>query len=250
MMQSGRGIMLGIGAVLALAGEARAQTQLLAGVVKDSLGTPIGAAAVSIGAEVTRTEGDGTFVIALPRADSITVSVRRLGFQQVTFTLSTAEAAGNTIEVVMHFFAQSLSAVEVQEREFRAMTILRNFDERRENGLGVYLSREYIESRNTSRLADLLRNQRGVVIGRGGDIRFARQGGRACVPDVYVDGQFTPGLPLSAVFPADVEGIELYSGLSQLPAEFMRAGRFNCGALVLWTRRPIVTQTQQQSKKP
>ena len=250
MMHRGRCSPLGIIAFLALAGSAQAQTRLLSGVVKDSLGVPIYSAAIAIGADVVRTDSSGTFVVSLPRTDSVTIHVRRIGFEQVTFALSVDEAIGNRIEVVLNAIAQNLSAVEVQELEFRAMTILRNFDERRKTGLGVYITREDIERRNTHDVVELLRGQRGVTVDRGGDVRFVRQASRACTPDVYVDGQFTPGLPLTTVLAQDVEGIEVYSGISQLPAEFMRPGKFNCGAIVLWSRRPIVLQTQQKAQTP
>lgn len=246
MMHRGRSLLLAVAALAALAGPARSQTRLFAGVVKDSVGAPIFAAAVSIGADVVRTDSAGTFVIALPRADSVAVTIRRLGFEQVAFTLSTDEAAANTIEIVMNSLAAKLSAVEVEEMEVRSMTILRNFDERVRSGLGVYITRDAIEKRNTSQVTDLLRGQRGVTVDKG-VVRFARQQGRACAPDVYVDGQYAPGLPLEALHPEDVEGIEVYSGISQIPAEFVRNGRFNCGAIVFWSRRPIVVQSKQKA---
>jgi outer membrane receptor protein involved in Fe transport len=60
-------------------------------------------------------------------------------------------------------------------------------------------------------------------------------GGRAVV-GVYVDGFRVPGDPgdaLSMINAADVEGIEVYRGPSELPAEFMSD---DCAAIVIWTR--------------
>ena len=37
----------------------------------------------------------------------------------------------------------------------------------------------------------------------------------------------------------EIEGIELYSGIATLPPEFSRPNRVSCGAIVIWTRRPI-----------
>ena len=250
MMHRGRLSVLGIVAVAAVATGAGAQTRLLAGVVKDSVGFPVYAAAVTIGPETVRTDSVGTFVISLPRQDSIVVHVRRLGYEAVTFELATSEAAGNTIEIVLNSLAQKLRAVDVEEMEMRSQTILRNFDERRRTGLGVYLTRDYIDQRNTSQMVDLLRGQRGVVVERGGSVRFARHQGRACAPDVYIDGQYLPGFDIRSVTPQDVEGVEVYSGLSQLPAEFIRPGQFSCGAIVFWSRRPIVEQSKTKAPSP
>ena len=83
MMHRGRSTLLALAALVATAGPALTQTRLLSGVVKDSVGEPIFAAAISIGAEVVRTDSAGTFVIALPRADSVSVTIRRLGFERL-----------------------------------------------------------------------------------------------------------------------------------------------------------------------
>jgi len=53
---------------------------------------------------------------------------------------------------------------------------------------------------------------------------------------VYVDGFKVlgdPGEALSMINPADVEAIEVYRGVSELPAEFMSD---DCAAIVIWTK--------------
>ncbi len=242
--------------MFALAGESLAQTRLLSGVVRDSLGAPIVAASVALNDEATRTDSAGTFVLVLPRTDSVTVVIRRLGYEQVIFTLSTDDAAGNNVEVMLNQVAHALGSVEVQGMEVRASTMLRNFDERRAQGLGRFITREQIEKRNPSQLSHMLRDQAGLIVEppRGGltPIRFAMYQSRSCQPAIFVDGQYAAGIDINTVHPFDIEGVEIYRALATVPPEFIRAGgagRF-CGAIAIWTKRPIVLQSVEKTKKP
>jgi hypothetical protein len=69
------------------------------------------------------------------------------------------------------------------------------------------------------------------------DVRVAVRGHR-CAPAVWVDR--TPwriGNPLTAIPGADLEAVEVYRGIGEIPSEF--AGRGDrCGAVVVWTRKP------------
>ena len=62
-------------------------------------------------------------------------------------------------------------------------------------------------------------------------------GARACIPNMFVHG-----MPYSGNiddFNADeIEAIEVYVGISELPAELNTMGRPLCAAIVIWTRSP------------
>jgi hypothetical protein len=53
---------------------------------------------------------------------------------------------------------------------------------------------------------------------------------------------FVHGLPYSGMlddFNADdIEALEVYVGISEIPPEFDKNGRGICGAIVVWTRDP------------
>lgn len=112
-----------------------------------------------------------------------------------------------------------------------------DFERRRLTGRGQYLAREEIERSGVSSLQDAMRGLRGVNIDCGGGhgcvIRMARAPMR-CHPeyivDERVDNTFGPSTPIR-----DIEGIEVYTGPSDVPGEF--AGRTaGCGVIVVWTR--------------
>lgn len=112
-----------------------------------------------------------------------------------------------------------------------------DFERRRQNGRGQYVTREEIEKAGFTSLQDATRGLRGVNLDCGGGsgcaIRMARAPMR-CSPeyivDERVDNQFGPSTAIR-----DIEGIEVYAGPSDVPGEFggLNAG---CGVIVIWTR--------------
>lgn len=112
-----------------------------------------------------------------------------------------------------------------------------DFERRRQNGRGQYLVREDIMKAGFASLQDAMRGLRGVNIDCGGGLGCSIRMSRApmrCTPeyivDERVDNHFGPATPIG-----DIEGIEVYTGPSDVPGEF--AGRnAGCGVIVIWTR--------------
>ena len=168
--------------------------------------------------------------------------VRGHGFPStlVIVALTRGEAMSRVIEldstIVGRTRAQSLPATEVIAARPPTPRYV-DFERRRLSGRGQYLVREEIEKAAFSSLQDAMRGLRGVSVDCGGGsgcaIRMARAPLR-CSPeyiiDERVDNQFGPYTPIR-----DVEGIEVYTGPSDVPGEF--AGRnAGCGVIVIWTR--------------
>ena len=121
------------------------------------------------------------------------------------------------------------------------------FYERRERGFGRFFTRLEIEERNPIEFTDLMRGVPGVLLTQVGlsswHIEFSRagQGFKRCAsPLIYLDGIFVGGANRyvdlnSLVHPDQLEGIEIYKGLAQVPARFGRSGNA-CGVIVIWTR--------------
>jgi hypothetical protein len=221
------------------------QTGSMVGTVKDSLGRPVVDAELQVGNTTARTDTLGRYYIAFPRTDSITVHVRRMGFERVTFTVSAQYVADNTVEIRLRQVAQTLAEVQVEDRAPRSRTEMKGFDYRRANATGVFLTHEQIKSRGTEDLSNILRGERGieVVRTRGGrqTVRFAQWRGKpGCEPQIWVDGQLARGAGIDDFPASSIEAIELYDGPSTTPGEFIRGPNINCGSIVLWTRVPLL----------
>ena len=231
--------------ILSVAG---AQTLSVVGVVRDSAGAPVQSAEVSILGRRASSDSLGRFYLSLPQADSLSVQVRRLGYESLSFSVTAKDVTDNTLDVVLRRVAEALESVEVSAMSERAKTGLRGFDDRRATGVGVFVTRQEIEKRNATWLADVLRTARGVVMSRNHQLRFTNYQAKNCNPMVWMDGQQARGLSLDAVSAMDVEGVELYQSVSTTPPEFRRANQqTECGTIVIWTKRP---RLELQRRKP
>src|SRR5690348_1018599 len=123
-----------LAALIALPLIAAAQTPSIIGVVRDSAGVPIMSAEVSVLGRRASTDSLGRFYLSYPAADSMTVSVRRLGFESVSFSVTAADVKDNSLDIVLRKVAATLDAVNVTEMEERSKTALKGYDERRAKG--------------------------------------------------------------------------------------------------------------------
>jgi len=141
----------------------------------------------------------------------------------------------------------------VARSESTRRPILADFDDRVDSGFGWYFTRDDIEEIRPTMVSDLLGRVPGVRLessGRGNyrrTVTMARSsgvgpGGGPCPVQIYLDGRLmTRGnvmeIPVdNLVTPEVVEGIEVYRGLSTVPAEFLTPSS-RCGVVAIWTRR-------------
>jgi hypothetical protein len=110
-----------------------------------------------------------------------------------------------------------------------------DFERRRETGRGQYLTRDDLEKGNYGSLQDAMRTLRGVKFACAGSQCVAQmtRAPLGCFPDYVVDERvdntFGPTIPIR-----DIQGIEVYSGASDVPGEFAGANA-GCGVVVIWT---------------
>ncbi len=132
--------------------------------------------------------------------------------------------------------AQRLGGVTVAATASKGLRF-RDFERRRVTGRGQYLTSEEIEKGGYYNLQDAVRNMRGVSVSCGGGNGCFIQMARApmgCRPeyivDERVDNSFGPQVAIR-----DIEGIEVYTGPSDVAGEFAGANS-GCGVVVIWTK--------------
>ncbi len=175
------------------------------------------------------------------RAGIVRFQVRAQGYPLTTFTvaLTNGERMERDIELVIGASRDSAQVLQGVQVEVEAPLGRRfaDFERRKANGRGHYLTRTQIEAMGASNLQDALRGLRGVNVecasGTGCQIRMARAPMR-CNPeyiiDERVDNEFGPYVAVR-----DIEALEVYTGPSDVPGEF--AGRrAGCGVVVIWTK--------------
>jgi hypothetical protein len=226
--------------------DAQSARRELVGVVRDQNGIAVEGATVEIRGAAAKTDAKGTFQLFTGNVDTVTISIHRVGYSALEALLTARNRQWDTVVVEMERTAQRLAAVDVKEEMTRKALGLRNFDERRSKGNGLFITRADILARNSARLSDVLQTRRGINLVRLGFGRFGVRfvsytGGRgtSCAPDVWIDGARARGMEIDDILANTVEAMELYDSFSTLPFEFTPyTNGPPCGTIVIWTRVP------------
>lgn len=242
--------------------QAQATSAELGGVVVNQAGDPLSDVVVSIGAgEATaRTDASGRFTFPSAPWGQVRLRVRAVGFVPLDTLMLLQSGTSYSVRFQLRQFIPQLDTVRVQETlafgkpgRYRHTGKFDDFYERRAKRPGTFFTREDIERSGRSKVSELISSVPGVTFERrGGEeliLRVARctapniplGGARRAKPPggwfaVYLDGQRLRGEPLdvlSELSTAEVETIEVYRGVSQLPLEAMGDA---CAAVFITTR--------------
>jgi 5-hydroxyisourate hydrolase-like protein (transthyretin family) len=186
------------------------------------------------------TDQNGRFQMDGLRSGEYRIRLDAFGFRELDEMVEFLDLGQVDLRVEMIPEALELDPVVVT-RATRSRLDRAGFYERRQRGIGVYLTRDEILRRTTSfQVSEALRGIPGarVVMGPFGEpSRVQFRGG--CEPDLFIDGSPTQvGTTVDEVLSVDdLEGLEVYRGIT-VPAQFTT--RSGCGAIVAWTRQPGV----------
>jgi hypothetical protein len=227
----------------------------LSGLVMDArTGHPLSAVYVEFnGVDTATTQRDGTFGFEQVEwnAGTNAVAFRRMGYRVALHEVQVERAdTAMWMNVLLEPLAVDLAEVVISGERLVVPAHMRGFYDRRERGVGSFLTREEIERRMAPRLIDILLTIPGVRI-KGSDehVYLVRAGPRCrnteppIPPVIFVDGRTWASIladdPITellySIRPETVMGIEVYDSQAQVPFEFQRR-ETRCGAIVIWTR--------------
>ncbi len=197
----------------------------------------------------------GTFIFANLDSGSYSIAARRIGYRLVAARFLVDGRSDVAIRLEMTPGPVALDTVTItgealMPSRYRAFSRMREFYERRAKGVGQFVTRDSIEQMTTSSLIDILRRTRGLRLSVNSDgtadVHSARCQGISVRPQgeaklvgtaLVVNGVRID--PISAryllmeISSADLEGVEVYRGPAELPAEVVGSA---CAAIYVWTR--------------
>lgn len=223
---------------------APASTGVVTGTVYDGSHQPIERVEVSVvnGTAVARTDTAGEFTLSGLVPGRARLRFRRLGFEPVVLAAEVPLGDTTDVDVTLTVVAQQLQGVIVQDDAAKIVQ-LAEFESRRRQGIGHFITRTQIERRQPIRLSDMVRQIPGALLvpDRTGQatLYFASAPHPKCPPQYWVDGVMVTGYNIDDMLPGDVEGIEFYSGPAGLPPQYNESrGNTICGLVLIWTRLP------------
>jgi hypothetical protein len=214
-------------------------------------GSAVADAEVWVGNRSSKTDSLGHALLPL-RRNRETVVVKRIGYDD-----ERREAAAGSVplEVALSPAPVALGVLRATARAGPMSPLLQRFYARAAHGRGAFLTREEIDQRKPRRLTDLFREIPGVRVTttpRGERLMMngaiptmyqvnPRWEAGDCPVQYYLDGvSYLPdyaGVP-NDVRPDEVEGIEVYRRLSEVPVEYRRPGA-ECGVVLIWLKERV-----------
>jgi hypothetical protein len=186
----------------------------------------------------TATDTGGRFTQAGLGPGTYLLEVRAIGYGVTSWVLRLhdGEVVDYTFEVAP--LGVELAPVTVEGRPSLVGRRLREFEERRRAGRGVFITEAQIQTSNAASMADLLRGVPGVRLNcRSGNCtaQMTRGARGICSADWVVDGlpatfSATPALPVVGIV-----AVEIYRSPGEAPAEFLKADS-QCGIIAIWTK--------------
>ena len=232
-----------VGSLLSVAlwssgGAAQDRAQLIGKIYDARTGAALTTAAVQVDgvkADVNLSS-QARFVLSQIEPGKRRIDIRAVGYKP--FTTFLEFAAGKTLEKTfeLDFTGDQMPDLEVEARSSKTLPRFVEFERRRDHRVGHFITRDEISARGYMNMGDALRTVKGVKVYcdvLDCLVKMARAA-PGCLPVYYVDGQlarsFATTTPIN-----DVQGIEIYRGNGEVPAEFTGSGA-GCGVVVIWTR--------------
>jgi len=220
-------------------------------VVTTSTLTPVAGAQVAlVGAGRTvRTDKFGAFTFDSLVAGTYLIQVRGVGDEtpmtQVPLgrreVIDLEVKLGKADALVLPELVATAPEPVTPDNLIEGMRLPAEFLARQKIGIGQFITREEIQERRPPTVADIFRGVRGMALSCRSGICIPRpvRASRSCNPIVVVDRVSTDAAVLAGMVPNDIEAIEVYLGMSTVPAEYLQsANKAQCGMIVVWTRVP------------
>jgi Carboxypeptidase regulatory-like domain/TonB-dependent Receptor Plug Domain len=220
-------------------------------VTGDTSPVPLAAVELEGVSQLQLTDSAGAFRLTGIAPGKYRLRVRRLGYYPATQFVDVVRGDSTDVLVAIKVLPQILHEVVISGRIVSVPWRFEDVYRRGSSGFGHFITREEIELRNPSITPDLLGGIPGIVTYNDLVVfqkcRKRLRGGpgleAANKVQVYIDGRrFTrfddsdEGVmaALGSVNPRDIQAIEVYTGIAQIPGEFATQA---CGVVAIWTKK-------------
>lgn len=204
------------------------------------------------------TDQAGEFSFSYPAKESISITLRRLGYRAVDLRLP--PSGDTTVAIVLEEAPLALQTRVVLTERMRSLETRGFYSRLADKELGIlrgeFVTPEEVERFKPSRATQVLEGRPGLLIRRtGASCHIATQcwavlGTGGCVATVYLDGkrlnplgapQGTQTDPRYAPFiddvitPTSIAGVEIYPRGAQAPPQYQSLNGM-CAVVLIWTR--------------
>jgi hypothetical protein len=179
-------------------------------------------------------------LVFLPDSGSI-VRVQKIGYQPATMVVRISPEDTLPITMLLTGTATTLPAVVTKDSAPKFLSPgLREFEERRKQGMGHYITEAQLRKNDSKRMTSIVRTLAGLNIvcpatGRRRSECWAVGTRRGCPLDVYINGVISIDNDLEKLAVSEYAAVEYYAGPATIPPEYNKTGS-SCGVLLFWMR--------------
>ena len=212
----------------------------LAGTVIDQQGKPIPEVQLSLlhGSsiiDVTQSNASGRFEFREVTPAALAVIAQRIGYRQRTIQVNVGNTtAQQSVEIDLVAIPVDLEAVVVEDSKGR----IAEFNEHRKaSKFGKFYDQNEIRKKSPRYLSELFRSVPGARLSpnpSGGSYLLLR----GCKPKIWIDGVLAQYAEIDDIIsPSEIAGIEIYSSMAGVPAQYMDRENRACGSVIIWSRQ-------------
>lgn len=209
----------------------------ITGVVTDHDGQPLADARIVMDQiPAVRSDADGRFTLPSVPAGTRQIEVFAIGAVPVLEIADVAPGKTSTVAVRLR---RVLTLDPVRTTAGRAPRVAAaEFDARRRQGFGY--TRDSTDMLKYDQFVSVLRDVPSLNVqyrGANLSLSFPDGKGRACPPDVLIDGAVAGFGNLIDLMPNEVGGFEVYPRAAHVPSRFVPPGiQPQCGMILVWTK--------------
>lgn len=242
------------------------------GAVRDINGRPLAGAIVRVlgSGNASRTDSSGAFVVRRAMIGSQMVEARAIGFDPARQLADLRANAPLQLEFTLARRQVQLDTIRVSAGRTVSPALL-SLEHRMRSGVGgTFLDGDAVRRQATRFVSDALLHVNGVrvrgVSGAGQRILMRRSDGRACLPQVIVDGiPVHTGIPVpdndlptgsdnGEMFLDDFVSLDQVAAMEVYPRSALVPALFNapsgCGAVVVWTKSHFGGVSVRDPRRP
>jgi hypothetical protein len=211
---------------------------IVSGVVRDTLGRPLGDAEISVVnlSRSTRTANDGVYALMGVPAGDHRIVVKRVGYEAVTLDARVEAGSDVRLDVDLVPTVPELAGVVVEgEAPYNRMAA---FENRRKYYVGTFLDEGQIRKKKAFATVELVRGSSGIKLKPVGmSDRFEilmGVGPMTCRPSLFLDGVPTNEALLYTLKPDMIVAVEIYRKSATAPPPYPSSSP--CGVIGFWSR--------------
>ena len=183
---------------------------------------------------MTHSGDQGQFEFRDVAPGRVLIVAHRLGYKERSVAVDVGSSAQQTVQIDLVTVPKDIETVVVEDSPGRLQEFI---EHRKASKFGHFFDQNQIRVKNPRYLSELFRTIPGARLApspSGGSKLLLR----GCKPKIWLDGVLAQDAEIDELIgPSEIAGIEIYTSMAGVPAQYMDRENRACGAVIIWSRQ-------------